>query len=116
MSALSETERGRDAYARRAWASAYESLASAEALAAPDLELLAVAAYMLGRVDEYLRALEQAHDAYLAADALLPAARAAVYLGVNLALLGEIGQLVGGSRGRSGSSTARTSTVRNAAT
>jgi len=95
MSALSETERGRDAYARRAWASAYESLASAEALAAPDLELLAVAAYMLGRVDEYLRALEQAHDAYLAADALLPAARAAVYLGVNLALLGEIGQAGG---------------------
>jgi len=40
-------------------------------------------------------ALEQAHDAYLAADALLPAARAAVYLGVNLALLGEIGQAGG---------------------
>ena len=44
MSAVSEIERGRDAYARRAWATAYDSLTGAEALAAPDLERLAVAA------------------------------------------------------------------------
>lgn len=95
MNAVSEIERGRDAYARRAWASAYDSLARAEALDAPDLELLAVAAYMLGRVPDYLGALERAHDAYLANDELLAAARAAVFLGVNLALLGDVGQAGG---------------------
>jgi DNA-binding CsgD family transcriptional regulator/tetratricopeptide (TPR) repeat protein len=95
MSAVSETERGRDAYARRAWASAYDSLSRAEALAAPDLELLAVAAYMLGRVPDYLAALERAHDAYLANDEPLSAARAGVFLGINLAMLGDLGQAGG---------------------
>jgi DNA-binding CsgD family transcriptional regulator len=98
MSGLSELERGREAYSCRAWTTAYESLGLADAserLAPPDLESLAVAAYMLGRVDEYLRTLERAHDAYLAADEALPAARAAVYLGVNLALQGDFGQAGG---------------------
>lgn len=95
MGAVSELERGRDAYARRAWTSAYESLTLAEPREGIDLESLAVAAYMLGRVDEYLRALEQAHDAYLATDQVLPAARAAVFLGINLAMLDEVGQAGG---------------------
>ena len=98
MGAVSELERGRDAYARRAWTSAYDSLAradDAEHLTAPDLESLAVAAYMLGNVEEYLGALERAHDAFLAADEALPAARAAVYLGINLAMLGDLAQAGG---------------------
>jgi DNA-binding CsgD family transcriptional regulator len=98
MGAASELERGRAAYSRRAWTDAYESLAragDAEPLAAPDLESLAVAAYMLGRVEEYLRTLERAHDAYVAAGDPLPAARAAIYLGVNLAMLGEVGRAGG---------------------
>jgi DNA-binding NarL/FixJ family response regulator len=98
MGAVSELELGRDAYARRAWTSTYESLSradDAEALAASDLESLAVAAYMLGRVPEYLRALERAHDGYRAAEELPAAARAAVFLGVNLAMLGELGQAGG---------------------
>ena len=98
MSAVSEVERGRDAYARHLWTSAYDSLVragDAEPLAATDLESLAVAAYMLGRVQDYLRALEQAHDAYLTAEEVLPAARAAVYLGVTLALQGDVAQAGG---------------------
>jgi DNA-binding CsgD family transcriptional regulator len=98
MAAVSELEQGRDAYARRAWTRAYDSLAradGAEPLAAADLESLAVAAYMLGRVDEYLGALERAHDGHLAADDALPAARAAVYLGINLAMLGDLAQAGG---------------------
>jgi DNA-binding CsgD family transcriptional regulator len=95
MAAVSELERGRDAYARRAWTDAYDALARAEGLAAPDLELLAVAAYMLGRVPDYLGALERAHDGYVAEDELLAAARAGVYLGMNLAMLGDMGQAGG---------------------
>ena len=45
-------QQGRDAYAARAWGDAYALLRRAddlEALAPPDLGLLATAAYMLGR-------------------------------------------------------------------
>lgn len=95
MGAVSAIERGREAYAHRAWANAYDALDQAEPLAAPDLELLAVAAYMLGHVPDYLAALERAHDAYLRSDEQLPAARAAVFLGINLAMLGDLGQAGG---------------------
>ena len=55
MSAVSELERGREAFAGRAWSAAYEALSRADQLAAleaHDLGSLAVAAYMLGRVRE----------------------------------------------------------------
>jgi len=45
------------------WSAAYRSLTHAERLDADDLERLATAAYMLGREDEYLDALERAHHA-----------------------------------------------------
>ena len=57
-------DQGREAYARSAWAQAYDSLARAdelEPLAADDLELLAISAYMLGREDEWSRVLERAY-------------------------------------------------------
>ena len=47
--------RGREAFARRAWADAFESLSRADQagpLEAKELELLATSAYMLGRDDE----------------------------------------------------------------
>ena len=61
--AASDLERGRRAYAQRAWSEAYESLSAADgatALAGEDVEALAVAAYMLGRVEEFLATLERA--------------------------------------------------------
>jgi DNA-binding CsgD family transcriptional regulator len=91
-------ERGRKAFAVRAWAAAHDELARAdaeEALAAADLELLATADYMLGRVDEFLDVLERAHDGHLEAGELLRAARCAFFVGVNLALRGEIGRATG---------------------
>ena len=91
-------ERGRRAYSQRAWAAAYESLSAADeddALAAEDLESLAVAAYMLGRVEEFLMTLERAHQAYVAAGETKAAVRAATHLGVNLAMLGDVGQAGG---------------------
>jgi DNA-binding CsgD family transcriptional regulator len=93
-----EVERGRRAYDDRAWGTAYAALSAADdddPLAAEDLESLAVAAYMLGRVDEFLSTLERAHHGYLGVGASQPAARAAVYLGINLALLGDVGRACG---------------------
>jgi hypothetical protein len=91
-------ERGRESYTRRGWTDAYESLVEADQggpLGAGDLELLATAAYMLGRDDAYVSALERAHQAYLDAGTPLRAVRCAFWLGVNFALRGEMGPATG---------------------
>jgi DNA-binding CsgD family transcriptional regulator len=97
-----ELERGHDAYARRAWQDAYTALARADqtaSLGAEDLELLATAASMVGRMDEYLTILERAHHRHLEDGEGLRAARAAFWIGMNLAIRGEIGP-AGGWFGR----------------
>jgi DNA-binding CsgD family transcriptional regulator len=93
-SAVDELERGRQSYVRRAWIDAYESLSRADQaapLAAEDLELLAMSAAMVGRMDDHVAALERLHHACLEAGEGLPAARAAFWLGMNLATRGEMG-------------------------
>jgi DNA-binding NarL/FixJ family response regulator len=93
-----ELRQGREAYARRAWVDAHRSLSRADAqepLGAEDLELLATAAYMLGRDDEQVRALERAHQAHLDARAVLPAVRCAFWLSVGLMLRGKVGPATG---------------------
>jgi len=63
-----ELERGRECCGRRAWAEACRSLSLADQtgpLRGEDFELLALASYMTTRDDDYLRALERAHDAHL---------------------------------------------------
>lgn len=95
---IEELGRGRESYAKRAWTEAYESLSRADRaapLGAKDLELLATSAYMLGRDDEYLSALERAHHAYLDAGEALRAVRCAFWVGVNLAFRGEMGRASG---------------------
>ena len=87
-------ERGRESYAKRSWADAHESLMRADRvtpLAAEDLELLATAAFMLGRDDDLVAALERAHHAHLAAGAPLRAARSAFWAGMNLVVRGKLG-------------------------
>jgi ATP/maltotriose-dependent transcriptional regulator MalT len=91
-------QQGRDAYAARAWADAYALLQRAdesEALAPPDLGLLATAAYMLGRDDEWVAAHERAHHLHLEAGEVEPAARCAFWIGMSLALRGELGPAEG---------------------
>ena len=81
-----ELERGREAFARRAWMAACESLSHADRaapLAAQDLELLATAAYMLGCDDDYVSGLERAHQLHLEAGAGLRAVRCAFWVGMN---------------------------------
>jgi DNA-binding CsgD family transcriptional regulator len=89
---MARLERGRELYARSAWREAFESLSSVDridSLAADDLELLARAAYMLGRDDDYIGALERAHHAHLDAGAVRPAVRCVWWIGHNLLFRGE---------------------------
>jgi len=68
MAGVEELERGRELYASGAWSDAYDSLSRADQVSplAPEaLELLARAAYMLGRDDDYLSGLERSHHGYL---------------------------------------------------
>ncbi len=91
-------DQGRAAYARGNWADALEALAAAgerEGLAGEDLELLATASYMLGQEEEYFAALERSHQAHLDAGKGLRAARCAIWIGLNLARDGEMGQASG---------------------
>ncbi len=95
---VEELERGREAYARRAWLEAYEALTAAEeqaALDAPDIDLLATCAFMLGRDDESAAWLERGHQRYLKGGDTIGAVRCAVWIGLNLASRGQIGQATG---------------------
>jgi DNA-binding NarL/FixJ family response regulator len=89
-----ELERGRAAYARRAWAEAHESLACADTaspLAPDDVGLLATAAFMLGRDDESMSLLERAHHAYLDAGSTRRAVNCAIWICLHHASRGELG-------------------------
>jgi len=90
--------RGREAFARRAWVDALESLSRADQavpLGPDELELLATSAYMVGRDDEHVRALERAHHAHLDAGDTPGAVRSAYWIGHNLMLRGEMGPATG---------------------
>ncbi len=98
VDAAQELERGRDAYADLAWGEALAALERAER-AAPlgggDLELLATSAFMLGRVDHFLGCLERAQRVHAEGGDSLRAARCAVFLGMHLAVRGEMGRATG---------------------
>lgn len=80
------------------WRDRYERLAASDRaapLTADQLELLGTAAYMLGREDEYLVALERAHRLWLGEGAVLRAVRCAFWVGLALALGGETARASG---------------------
>jgi tetratricopeptide (TPR) repeat protein len=98
VDASQELERGRTAFERRAWLDAYTALSEADgvqSLEAPDLDLLATSASLVGRMDEYLAVLERAHLAYIERGDNLAAARNAGWLGMTLAIRGELGRASG---------------------
>jgi DNA-binding NarL/FixJ family response regulator len=89
---IAELERGRERYAHGAWLEANAALAAADeagGLRAEDLELLGRSAYMLGRDDDYIGAVERAHHAYLAAGESLCAVRCAFWIGHNMLFRGD---------------------------
>jgi DNA-binding CsgD family transcriptional regulator len=98
MQEVELVSRGREAFARRAWLDAFESLSRAER-AAPlepeELELLATSAYMLGRDADHVRALERAHHAYLDTGGIPRAVYCAYWIGHNMMLRGEAGPASG---------------------
>jgi len=98
VDATDELERGREFYARRAWMDAYTSLShvdQAAPLGAEDLELLATSAFMIGRDDDFLGGLERVYHLHLDAGEALRAVRYAFWVGLNLALRGEVGRATG---------------------
>jgi len=77
-------ELGRQSFARAEWRFAYDALAEADLatrLRPSDLEMLGRAAYMLGRDDDYVSALERAYRAYIDAGTPMPAVRCAFWVG-----------------------------------
>jgi DNA-binding CsgD family transcriptional regulator len=83
---------GRGAYAREAWRSAFEAFVIADQkvpLGAEDLVLLAQSAYMLGRDDEYVAALERAHQLFLDVGEVPGAVRCAFWIGHSFMFRGE---------------------------
>jgi DNA-binding CsgD family transcriptional regulator len=98
IDAAKELERGRESYARQAWADAWRLLSEADRagpLAAEDLELLATTEYMLGRDDDHIAVMERAHQAHLDAGEELRAARCAFWVGMQLSVRGDLGHASG---------------------
>ncbi len=96
-------DRGRAFAEREAWQDAYDALSRARLsgeLAAADLETLARGAYMLGRDDEYVAALEAAHHDHREAGRVAEAARAGFWIGHSHLFRGH-GSLAGGWFGSS---------------
>jgi DNA-binding CsgD family transcriptional regulator/predicted DNA-binding protein (MmcQ/YjbR family) len=90
--------RGREAAERLAWADAHTALSLADRsspLAAQDLELLATAAYLLGRVEDCLGALQRAHQLYAERGDHRGAARCAGWLAFHLSNRGDLAQASG---------------------
>lgn len=90
--ACSELDRGREAYAARAWAEAYGALRSAAAsrsLGPADLERLAVSALLTGDEAGGEEAWAQAYQGFLDAGEPAAAARCAIWLGMHLGSNGE---------------------------
>ena len=86
-------DQGRSAVARQAWADAHERLSAADQ-AAPlepdDLELLAAAAFLVGREDESAEAWARAHQELLARGETERAARCAFWVAFGLLNRGEL--------------------------
>ncbi|HEX5007045.1 MAG TPA: hypothetical protein VFV70_08025, partial [Hyphomonadaceae bacterium] len=88
---VGKLDRARRLYGRRAWTGAYQAflLADQEApLEAEDLERFAMAAYLVGRDDEYLKTLERAYNAYVNAGQGARAVRCAFWLAFRLLMRG----------------------------
>jgi DNA-binding CsgD family transcriptional regulator/tetratricopeptide (TPR) repeat protein len=93
-----QLDRARTHYEQHAWAEAYGALSRADQeapLGAEDLERLAMAAYLIGRDDEYLGTLERAHNAHMDDGQCARAVRCGFWLGFRLLMRGEVGRASG---------------------
>jgi ATP/maltotriose-dependent transcriptional regulator MalT len=102
MSIVEELIRAREAYGRREWLAAYEGLSDAapDELTPADFVRLATAAYLLGRRNDCVQALQRAYQLNLDAGDTLAAVRSAFWLAMVLLTSGETA-IGGGWVGRS---------------
>lgn len=91
MGVVEELIRAREAYDRREWLAAYDGLSDAapDELTADDFARLATAAYLLGRRNDCVQALQRAYQLNLDAGDLLAAVRGAFWLALVLLSSGE---------------------------
>jgi DNA-binding CsgD family transcriptional regulator len=91
MGVVEELIRAREAYDRREWLAAYGGLsdASPDELTADDFVRLATVAYLLGRRNDCVQALQRAYQLNLDAGELLAAVRSAFWLALVLLTSGE---------------------------
>jgi ATP/maltotriose-dependent transcriptional regulator MalT len=85
----------RAAYAERAWQRAYDAYAAAESeapLEAEDYDRFAVSAHLLARLPEYFAIRERAYKSLLDRGDRLPAAEAALWIGIQKMVQGEVGE------------------------
>ena len=93
-----QLQEAREAFERRSWARAHAGLSQAagtQSLHPDDLRRLALAAFLLGRVEDFERALQDAHHAYLEIGRRVEAVRCAFWLGLHLASGGEMARATG---------------------
>ena len=98
MTTADALEKGRDAFARRAWAAAYAELSTAEGDGAggpADLERLAVAAYLVGRDAESADAWSRAYRGYADEGDVNHAALCGFHLGMGFMNQGEMARAGG---------------------
>jgi DNA-binding NarL/FixJ family response regulator len=92
MGVIEELHRARDSYERRDWVAAYRALSDLEgdALDAADFEALATTAFLLGRRNDAIQALQRAHQISLESGDLPAAVRAGYGLAIALWQAGEV--------------------------
>ena len=86
---VDELLQAREAYERRDWVLAFERLQGAENLGPEDFMALATSAYLVGNVDEAIRALQAGYQDKIRSGDSLGAVRFAFWLGLVLNLRGE---------------------------
>lgn len=91
MGVVDDLLRARAAYDRREWLAAYGGLSQAggDQLTAEDFTRLATAAYLVGRRNDCVQALQRAYQLHLDAGAVLAAVRSAFWLAMVLLTSGE---------------------------
>ena len=89
MGVVEELVRAREAYDRHEWMAAYDALSDTDELAADDFARLATSAYLLGRRNDCVAAMQRAHKAHLEAGEVTAAVRCAFWLALVLLSSGE---------------------------
>ena len=91
MGVVDDLARAREAYERREWVAAYDSLSDldASALDADDFARLSVMAFLLGRKNDCVQAMQRGYRVHLDRGDTLRAVRCAYWLGMVLLTSGE---------------------------